>query len=145
MDPISRLHTQNSINLEFSCYKPENYYSGILDITEDGLLNQILRSRIQYGFWSDNLENYYSSVWGIATNLIKNRNSAIIGNLLLRSHTWFFYGIHIIPYSFVWKIHKGFFTSFLSNLFFFTIRVEIYCYILFRWYLFFLTTYIIFE
>ena len=36
-DRIWRSHTQNFINFEFSCYDwPENYYSGIIKITEDG-------------------------------------------------------------------------------------------------------------
>ena len=79
-----------------------------------------LRWRIQYGghinispwksgtLWYGKRENYYSmSVWGITTNLIANLDSAI-ENPSLQSHTWFFDRIHIIPYSFVRNILKGF-------------------------------------
>ena len=100
-DPIWRSQTRNSINFEFSYYDwIEKNYSGIFEITEYGCEFRFWKdgSKIpaiyafsceNYGFWSDNLENYYSSVWGITKNLIRNLNSAI-ENMILRSHTWFF-------------------------------------------------------
>ena len=134
---MRRSHTQNSIYFKFSCYDwPENYYSGIFKITEEGckfrfkfkITDPIWRlytytfSRENQGFWSGKHENYYSmSVWGITTNLITSLNSAI-ENPILQSHTWCFDRIYIIPYSFVRNILKDF--SPLVILFFF-LRFEL--------------------
>ena len=124
-DPIWRSQTQNSINFEVPCYDwPENYYSGIVKITEDGCKFRLwfdgsniaaiyTFSRKNQGFWSGKFDNYYSSVWGISKNLFTNLESAF-ENPILRSHTWCFDRTHMNEYSFVWNIHKGFFKSFLS-------------------------------
>ena len=64
-------------------------------------------------------------------SLIRNLNSTN-KNSILRSHTWRFDKIHVILYLFVWKIHKGFFTSFLSYIISLTIRGKTYWHILFR-------------
>ena len=69
-------------------------------------------------FLSGKLENCYSSIWEITTNLITNLHSEI-KNPILRSHTWCFDRIHIILYSLVWKILEGFFyISLVINHFF---------------------------
>ena len=131
VNPIRRSYTQNSINVEFSRYE----FSGLTTITQGfsrslktvvnsdfEMTDPIRRPYIRFPvkirkFSSGKLENFYSSVSGITMQLITNLNSAI-ENSILQSHIWCFDRIHIIPYSFVWKIHKSFSHYFCHKSFF---------------------------